>query len=127
MSSVPPRHLYGKYDACPPHTRAYLWDPVLRYLSDLPAASVVLDAGCGNGAFARALIDKQFDVCGVDLEPSGVAEARKLNPGGRFAVSSVYDDLRAVFGCTFDAVVALEVIEHLYDPRAFVGRVHECL
>jgi 2-polyprenyl-6-hydroxyphenyl methylase/3-demethylubiquinone-9 3-methyltransferase len=30
-------------------------------------------------------------------------------------------------GGLFDAVVALEVVEHLYDPRAFAGRVHECL
>jgi 2-polyprenyl-3-methyl-5-hydroxy-6-metoxy-1,4-benzoquinol methylase len=42
-------------------------------------------------------------------------------------VGSVYDDLAGLFGTQFDAVVSLEVIEHLFDPRTFVARVRECL
>jgi 2-polyprenyl-6-hydroxyphenyl methylase/3-demethylubiquinone-9 3-methyltransferase len=62
----------------------------------------------------------------MDWEESGVVHARKLCPDVRFEVASVYDDIASRFG-QFDAVVSLEVIEHLYDPRAFVGRVRECL
>jgi 2-polyprenyl-6-hydroxyphenyl methylase/3-demethylubiquinone-9 3-methyltransferase len=63
----------------------------------------------------------------MDLDESGVAHARKLCPGVRFEVASVCGDIGALFGQQFDAVLALEVIEHLYDPRMFVGRVRECL
>jgi 2-polyprenyl-6-hydroxyphenyl methylase/3-demethylubiquinone-9 3-methyltransferase len=42
-------------------------------------------------------------------------------------VASAYDDLRQHFGEVFDACVCVEVIEHLYDPRAFVDRVLQVL
>jgi 2-polyprenyl-6-hydroxyphenyl methylase/3-demethylubiquinone-9 3-methyltransferase len=107
-------------------TDTYLWQPALRQLASLPAGSRVLDAGCGNGFFAKQLREKGFDVVGMDLEESGVVHARKLCPDVRFEVASVYDNIDMLFG-KFDAVVSLEVVEHLYDPRAFVGRVQECL
>ncbi len=126
MSTTPHRYGTGYGAAKANDTDAYLWPPVLRQLAALPAGSRVLDAGCGNGYFAKHLREQGYDVVGTDLEESGVANARKLCPQVRFEVASVYDDLAARFG-KFDAVVALEVIEHLYDPRVFVGRVRECL
>jgi 2-polyprenyl-6-hydroxyphenyl methylase/3-demethylubiquinone-9 3-methyltransferase len=100
---------------------------VLQQLSSLAAGSQVLDAGCGNGFFAKRLRENGFDVVGMDLDESGIIHARRLCPDTRFLVASVYDDLRALTGRQFDAVVCLEVIEHLYDPRLFVSRVHDCL
>jgi 2-polyprenyl-6-hydroxyphenyl methylase/3-demethylubiquinone-9 3-methyltransferase len=122
------KHLYGtgyraeKVDT----TDAYLWQPVLDLLATLPAGSRVLDAGCGNGYFAKQLHEKGFEVVGIDLEESGITHARKLCPDVRFEVASVYDGSSKSFG-QFDAVVSLEVIEHVYDPRAFVSNVQECL
>ncbi len=80
MSSTHPRHLYGTgYTAGKANsTDAYLWQPVLRQLAPLPAGGRVLDAGCGNGFFAKQLREKGFDVVGMDLEESGVAHARNL-------------------------------------------------
>lgn len=129
MNTTQPRHLYGTgYGAeQASDTGSYLWQPVLHKLASLPRASRVLDAGCGNGFFTKQLREKGFDAVGVDLEESGVYHARKLVPETRFEVASVYDDMNSLFGHLFDAVVSLEVIEHVYDPRAFVTRVHECL
>jgi 2-polyprenyl-6-hydroxyphenyl methylase/3-demethylubiquinone-9 3-methyltransferase len=109
------------------NTGSYLWEPVLGNLASLSRASRVLDAGCGNGFFTKQLEEKGFDAVGIDLEESGIEHARKLVPNVRFELASVYDDMLALFGSPFDAVVSLEVIEHIYDPRMFVTRVRECL
>jgi 2-polyprenyl-3-methyl-5-hydroxy-6-metoxy-1,4-benzoquinol methylase len=129
MKSLPNRHLYGTGYSAEKADRAdaYLWSPVLRELSYLPAGSRVLDAGCGNGFFAKQLHDKGYDIVGLDSEESGITHARRLCPDVRFEVASVYDDFAGLFGTQFDAVVSLEVIEHLFDPRTFVARVQECL
>lgn len=129
MSLSQPRHLYGtgysSSDAS--HTDAYLRKPVLRQLEHLPRGSGILDAGCGNGFFAKQLYEKGFDVVGMDLEESGIDHARKAYQQIRFEVASVYENLSTLFERQFDAVIALEIIEHLYDPRTFVARVQECL
>src|SRR5579871_5222591 len=129
MSSIQLPHLYGTgYGSDKANnTDEYLWQPVLKLLASSTTGSRVLDAGCGNGFFARQLHEKGFDVVGMDLDESGIFHARKLCPSVRFEVGSVYDDIGALFGRQFDVVVALEVIEHLYDPRTFVTRVQECL
>jgi 2-polyprenyl-3-methyl-5-hydroxy-6-metoxy-1,4-benzoquinol methylase len=129
MSTGQVQHLYGTgYTAAKANdTDTYLWEPVLHALSSLPRGASVLDAGCGNGYFAQKLHEKGFEVCGMDLEESGVVQARKLCPDVQFQVGSLYDDIGRLFKRQFDAVVSLEVIEHLYDPRRFVDKMHECL
>jgi 2-polyprenyl-6-hydroxyphenyl methylase/3-demethylubiquinone-9 3-methyltransferase len=127
MSLAGTQHLYSSYTASIPHTHTYLWPPVVRQLAARPEIRTILDAGCGNGAFASALEDRGYEVFGIDLEESGVEIARGQRPSIPFEVASVYDDLREPFDRTFDAIVALEVIEHLYDPRRFVARAFEAL
>jgi 2-polyprenyl-6-hydroxyphenyl methylase/3-demethylubiquinone-9 3-methyltransferase len=87
----------------------------------------VLDAGCGNGNLSVRIAAAGFDVCAFDASPTGVEHAQRAFPGIRFEVASAYDDLRERFGDVFDACVSVEVIEHLYDPRAFVARMYEVL
>lgn len=108
---------------------AYLRRPVLDALRAGRAIRDVLDAGCGNGSFSAGLHEEGFTVSGCDLSPSGVEHAQARWPHLRFAVGSVYDDLLKPFKRTdpFDAVVALEVIEHLYSPRDFLDRAREAL
>jgi 2-polyprenyl-3-methyl-5-hydroxy-6-metoxy-1,4-benzoquinol methylase len=77
----------------------------------------VFDLGCGNGSTAAHLA-KAYEVVGVDASTSGIAQARQAYPGIRFDVASAYDDLASTYG-QFDAVVSLEVVEHLYDPRLY--------
>lgn len=47
-------------------------------------------------------------------------------PRARFECASVYDDLHAAFG-SFDAVVSLEVVEHLYAPTLYARRMLDLL
>jgi len=128
MSSSTHGHLYGEYsEDKADHTQGYVWSPALQQIASLPAGSRVLDAGCGAGFFAKQLRDRGFEVVGMDLAETGIARARRLWPEIRFEVASVYDNMSEIFGHQFDAVVALEVVEHLYDPRRFVSRVRESL
>lgn len=85
----------------------------------------IFDLGCGNGSVARHLSNKCV-VTGIDPSKSAVAMANKAYPDIRIESGSAYDDLRARYG-TFDMVLSLEVVEHLYDPRAFAKNVYELL
>jgi 2-polyprenyl-3-methyl-5-hydroxy-6-metoxy-1,4-benzoquinol methylase len=122
-----PTYRFREHGAMLPGTWRYLWQPVLAELDGLAAGSRVLDAGCGNGTFGRQLAQRGFDVCGFDLSADGIKNARTLDTGGRFEVASAYDNLLELFGGPFDAVVSMEVVEHLYDPQTFARRLHEAL
>jgi 2-polyprenyl-3-methyl-5-hydroxy-6-metoxy-1,4-benzoquinol methylase len=102
-------------------------DAVVRILKTYPWVHSVLDAGCGNGNLVGRLSQEGFKVTGVDTSQSGVSLAKQAWPQSSFWVASVYEDLYAVLGQTFDACIGTEVIEHLYDPRSFVRRTHEIL
>jgi 2-polyprenyl-3-methyl-5-hydroxy-6-metoxy-1,4-benzoquinol methylase len=104
------------------HTHSYLLPIVDRALAEM-AAKTVFDLGCGNGSVAKHL-SKSFNVVGVDYSISGIAQAQAAFPGLRLEHRSAYEDLAAEFG-QFDAVVSLEVVEHLFDPRTFTRRVFD--
>ena len=90
--------------------------------------SPILDVGCGNGYFANYLAEKGYCVYGIDASEQGIAIANRMRGGGgggnpeRFFVCDVTSgelppELR---GIPFKTVISMEVIEHLYQPRAFV-------
>jgi 2-polyprenyl-6-hydroxyphenyl methylase/3-demethylubiquinone-9 3-methyltransferase len=107
-------------DAAPTFANAYLW-PVLQQViarREWPDKRA-FDLGCGNGATCNMLSELGFDVDGIDVSESGVVAAQQAFPHVRVRLGSAYDDLRGEYG-TYPLVVSLEVIEHCYDPRAFV-------
>ena len=126
---------YGWQDSQPTHAHAYLFPVIDRRLAEVVSRSGVapeklriFDAGCGNGALAVHLHRQGFQVAGCDASEQGVTHARKTLQQGRFEVISVYDDLPGRFGgACWDVVVAAEVIEHLYNPRALVANAHALL
>ena len=78
----------------------------------------LLEVGCGHGYFldeARSYAERRV---GTDLSEVAATVARG------FADEVWCGGLEAVpAGERFDLVVALQVIEHVYDPRAFVGQL----
>jgi ubiquinone/menaquinone biosynthesis C-methylase UbiE len=71
----------------------------------------ILDLGCGKGRFARALSEKGARVVGMDLSSAMLAESTCVD---RVRATARRLPFRAG---SFDAVVAVEVLEHL-DPRS---------
>ena len=73
------RHLYDELQHKPLDRQ--LLD---RLAARVGAAGIVCDLGCGPGQVARYLRDRGIAVCGLDLSPAMVAQARRLNPDIEF-------------------------------------------
>ncbi|MEO6324791.1 MAG: class I SAM-dependent methyltransferase [Thermoanaerobaculia bacterium] len=110
-----------RYSECGPGwAHEYLWSPLRQLLSrNRPPPARIFEIGCGNGASAHMLSTLGYEVAGIDASVSGIRVANRAYPDLRLEVASAYDDLAARYG-TYDAVLSLEVIEHLYAPRSFV-------
>jgi tRNA (uracil-5-)-methyltransferase TRM9 len=82
----------------------------------LPERPRVLDVGCGNGRFARFLesrLGEDFDYCGVDESPLGLAEARR-RLGDRRNVTLVEADFSTTLARgAFDLVALFGVLHHV--------------
>lgn len=103
----------------------YLVAPVLRALLSAPGGrpDSVFDCGCGNGSWAKLLDDEGFRVVGVDPSEEGIAIAKEKYPHLMLYQGSAYDDLQARYG-QFPAVISIEVVEHLYDPRKWASSLY---
>jgi len=84
-------------------------------------ARCVLDLGCGNGTFTAQLLKAGYDITGMDHSSSGIALAQREYPRIPFARHDLHDELPAAHAGKYDAVVAVEVIEHLLLPRRLMA------
>lgn len=95
--------------------RRYVLDPAHHgFLGDV-AGKRVLDAGCGEGRFARQLAQRGAEVTAFDLSERMIANAREAEAAEPLGIGySVQDmtDLSAFADATFDAAVAyLSIID----------------
>ncbi len=109
----------------------YLDATVLDILDTLPwhhhgRERRVFELGCGNGSFANILHARGYAVTAVDPSHSGIEIARSHFPEISFHIASAYDDLAARFG-QYMAVVSLEVVEHIFEPRRYAAAVFNLL
>lgn len=89
-----------------------------------PLAGVkLLDLGCGAGLFAEPMARLGADVVGVDPAPSAIEAARRHaeETGASLAYRAATVEELVGEERRFDAVSAMEVIEHAADPKAFVA------
>jgi 2-polyprenyl-6-hydroxyphenyl methylase/3-demethylubiquinone-9 3-methyltransferase len=82
----------------------------------------VLDVGCGAGLAAEAFAQRGHVVLGIDAAGDAIAAARGHAEGRGLPLvyrEATAEDVLAE-GARFPVVTALEVIEHVAQPRAFV-------
>jgi 2-polyprenyl-3-methyl-5-hydroxy-6-metoxy-1,4-benzoquinol methylase len=120
---------YEHHSAQPEASHAYLFPVIQPLLQTLPEGSTVLDLGCGNGAFLALFRGRGWQLYGTDFSPTGIDRAREAFPEIQFfladSTSPAGDILNRVGPVDF--ILSTEVIEHLYDPRAFLRNAYSLL
>jgi 2-polyprenyl-6-hydroxyphenyl methylase / 3-demethylubiquinone-9 3-methyltransferase len=119
-------HLIG------PARMTFLRDALVRHFARLqgqgrPLAKplgglAILDIGCGGGLVCEPLCRLGARVTGIDPGLDNVEAARRHAAGQRLAIDyrvARVEDVAAE-GLVYDAVVCLEVVEHVPDPGAFL-------
>lgn len=110
--------------------RSELWgEHRARYLfacrSFEPFGLRVLDVACGAGFGLQMLRDRGAQAVGVDLDETGLREARVLDGGVPLVCA---DATRLpVPSVVFDLVVSMETIEHVPDAGALVAELRRVL
>lgn len=120
----------GRYYNSPKPLRYHfaLLPYLFRFLEGLPPHAKVLDAGCGNGFFSGKMLEHGYRVTGIDVSTTGIEVCRREYPDGIFHAAPVDSSrLPELIGTGFDAIVAMEVVEHLYSMKDFLENCRRVL
>ena len=84
----------------------------------------ILDVGCGGGLFGRMLAERGHQVIGLDYSRDAAAVAWRVN---RMPVVCGELSQAPLPHSRFAAVTMFHVLEHLYDPAAYVRAARDLL
>ncbi len=100
-----------------------LHDEVLNVIRrHLPAPARVVDLGAGSGAWAARLVSQGYTLTAVERD----AHSYRF-PDAPLIVADLNEPFSASLQGPFEGLTAIEVIEHLENPRAFLRECHKLL
>jgi methionine biosynthesis protein MetW len=82
----------------------------------------ILDLGCGDGLFLDILKNKE--ICGVGLDISEISVSKAREKGLDAKQFDFTKDLLPFENNSFDTVVILDVLEHLYQPEKVLAEAN---
>jgi len=97
---------------------------VSRGLAECGESGPTLDVGCGGGLFPRMLRERGFPAMGLDSSAEAAAVAWRVN-----GVPVLCGDLAQapLAKGAFRGITMFHVLEHVYDPRAYLTAAHSLL
>ncbi len=110
--------------------------PAGHYAYNLPAIRKLLpkgqhkllDAGCGSGFVSNWLSGLGHKVWGCDYSASGVELAKEHFPDVEYFQADLIAGPPSIMPeGGYDGIVSVEVIEHLYDPEAFLKNLYSAI
>ena len=91
----------------------------------------VLDAGCAMGYLVAALRDRGVEAYGIDISEYAISKVREdIKPF--CVVGSLTEPLPKELPCSYDLVITIEVLEHLYEKEGLkaienICKLSECI
>ena len=82
---------------------------------------MVLDYGCGDGAFLKFFKQKGYDCIGIEYDPELVARLKTENPGMTFYTVDEFWSIN--HEVQYDKIFMGDVLEHMAKPRDFLEKL----
>jgi 2-polyprenyl-3-methyl-5-hydroxy-6-metoxy-1,4-benzoquinol methylase len=115
---------YGWKNAQPCCSQAYL-EPLVLEVCRKWQLQRVLDVGTGNGSLIPSWIAQGWSVSAMEPDEEGFRIASRYSRADIRQIG-VGDQMPPEWRNAFDAVISLEVVEHLFNPHQLVCRNRSC-